>query len=276
MPEILTRRRFSRIAASALASAAALRAAPKIPIAVQLYSVRETAAKDLAGVLQSIARTGFKGVEFAGYYGHGAAEIRRMLDGNGLRAAGTHIGLESLLGDELAKTIAFSLAIGNNKLICPGFEPKYHNSLDMWKQAAVLMEEAAQKIKGDGFILGYHNHVDEFRSGTPCPLDTLLQIAPTVKLQLDIGHAARAGRKPAQIAHQYRNRIVSVHIKEFDPANDDAILGRGTIAWKDVFHELESSKGMEWYIIEEEGMHCNGNSCIDEAWGILAHQMRKG
>ena len=63
----------------------------KIPIAVQLYSVREDCAKDLPGTLKAIAKMGYKGVEFAGYHGRSAKDLRRMLDDLGLKVAGSHI-----------------------------------------------------------------------------------------------------------------------------------------------------------------------------------------
>src|SRR5687768_7329195 len=115
----ITRRTFGQIAVSGFASTATLLAANKIPIAVQLYSVRQIAQKDLAGVLAQVSKLGFKGVEFAGYYGHEAGAVRKMLDDNGLKVAGTHTGLNLLQGDELPKTIDYMKTIGNKNVIVP-------------------------------------------------------------------------------------------------------------------------------------------------------------
>src|SRR5256885_15948331 len=92
---------------------------PCIPIALQLYSVRHECEKDLPGVLKAVAAMGYDGVEFAGYYGRTAEELRRLLDDNGLRCAGTHTGLNTILGDELPKTIEFNPTMGNPYLIVP-------------------------------------------------------------------------------------------------------------------------------------------------------------
>ena len=62
----------------------------RIPIALQLYSVREDAARDLQAVLAAVADMGYEGVEFAGYYGHDARTIRSWLDAYGLKVAGAH------------------------------------------------------------------------------------------------------------------------------------------------------------------------------------------
>ncbi|MCS7309894.1 MAG: sugar phosphate isomerase/epimerase, partial [Armatimonadetes bacterium] len=70
----------------------------RIPIGVQLYSVRDDCAKDLPGTLAAIAKMGYEGVEFAGYHGYSARDLRKLLDDNGLKCCGTHIGIDTLLG----------------------------------------------------------------------------------------------------------------------------------------------------------------------------------
>src|SRR5260370_38001635 len=109
---IINRRDFGRAVRAGLASSARVFAAKKIPLAVQVYSVRQIAQQDTAGVLAQIAKIGFQGVEFAGYYGHSAQDLKKILDDNGLKAAGTHIGLETMLGDNLAKTTEVNHIIG--------------------------------------------------------------------------------------------------------------------------------------------------------------------
>src|SRR5262249_18759203 len=165
----------------------------KIPIAVQVYSVREIAQKDTAGVLARIAKIGYQGVEFAGYYGHSAQDIRKILDDNGLKVAGTHIGLETLLGEQLPKTGEFNRTLGNKNLIVPGFAQKYRSSITAWKDTAKLFGEIAARLKPEGMIVGYHNHNLEFeKMEDQVPFDVFYGAAsPDVKVQLDIGHASR-------------------------------------------------------------------------------------
>jgi sugar phosphate isomerase/epimerase len=91
----------------------------RVRIALQLYSVREDCARDLPVTLKAVADMGYEGVEFAGYYGRKAAELKGMLKDNGLRAAGTHIYIDDLLGDKLQNTIHFNRTLGNESLIVP-------------------------------------------------------------------------------------------------------------------------------------------------------------
>lgn len=55
-------------------------------IALQLYTVRDLCAEDLAGALASTAALGFEGVELHDLYGHPADAVRRLLDETGLVA----------------------------------------------------------------------------------------------------------------------------------------------------------------------------------------------
>src|SRR4026207_2569221 len=85
----------------------------RIPFGLQLYSVRNECAKDLDGTVAAVAKMGYKAVEFAGYHGRDAKGLRKLLDALGLKCCGTHTGLDTLLGDDLSKTIEFNHTLGN-------------------------------------------------------------------------------------------------------------------------------------------------------------------
>jgi len=83
---MMTRRNFLQTSSAVLAGSAILgtgklAASPfGLPIGLQLYSVRDACGKDLPGTLDAVAKMGYPAVEFAGYYGHKAPELRKMLD----------------------------------------------------------------------------------------------------------------------------------------------------------------------------------------------------
>jgi sugar phosphate isomerase/epimerase len=274
---MLTRRGFGQIAVSGLASAAAVFGQKKkIPIAVQLYSVRQIASKDLAGVLAQVAKLGYAGVEFAGYYDHSAQDVRKLLDANGLKSAGTHIGLDTLLGDNLPKTLEFNRVIGNRNLIVPGLPAKHRSSIAAWTDTAKIFSDIAAKVKPEGFVVGYHNHTVEFQPmDGQVPFDAFFGAASRdVKVQLDVGHARRAGADPVAVINKYKGRVVSVHVKEYAPDNEAAGLGEGVVDWKGVFKALETVGGTEWYIVEEESKTCKAYECIESSIQRL-HKMGK-
>src|SRR5207245_5149196 len=108
----------------------------KIPFALQLYSVRNECGKDLVGTIHAVGKMGYKAVEFAGYHGRDAKTLRQLLDDAGLKCCGTHIGLDTLLGDNLPKTVAFNQTLGNKFLIMPSPTGKYQKSRQGWPDAA--------------------------------------------------------------------------------------------------------------------------------------------
>jgi hypothetical protein len=107
---------------------AAKQAKRQAPIGLQLYSVREDCKRDLPGTIAAVGKMGYDGVEFAGYYDRSAEDLRKMLDDNGLVCCGTHTGLDTLLEDNLAKTIEFNKTLGNKYLIVPGLPEKNSSS----------------------------------------------------------------------------------------------------------------------------------------------------
>jgi sugar phosphate isomerase/epimerase len=270
MSAFISRRAFAQVTIGGI-TARTLLAQKSIPVAVQLYSVRQIAAKDLPGVLAQVAKLGYKGVEFAGYHGHEAPAVRKMLDENGLKAAGTHIGLDALLGDNLPKTLEFNKIIGNKNLIVPSMPRKYSTSAATWKEAAQVFNDISDNVRPQGFVVGFHNHTVEFRPlEEQVPFDVFFQATkPEVKVQLDVGHARRAGANPVDVINRYKGRVVSIHVKEYSPDKPEAVLGEGVVEWKEVFSALERNGGIEWYIVEEEGKSCVDYGCIETAIGQL-------
>ena len=57
----------------------------KINVGLQLYSVRNSMKEDFEGTLKAISEMGYEYVEFAGYYGKSAEEIKAILDRYGLK-----------------------------------------------------------------------------------------------------------------------------------------------------------------------------------------------
>jgi sugar phosphate isomerase/epimerase len=267
----LTRRSFlQRTAVAAtgvLAGAKALAQTEKrrIPIAVQLYSVREDAAKDLAGVLAAIAKMGYEGVEFAGYYGHSAEEIRKMLDDNGLKAVGAHVGLGSLQGDQLQESIEFHQAIGNPRPIVPGLGGEYTGSADGWKKAADAFNEVAGNLKPHGMRTGYHNHSIEFHElDGQLPWDIFFgNTVQDVIMQLDTGNAMGAGVEAPPFLERYPHRAITTHCKEFSKTKPNPLVGEGDVPWARIFELCETIGDTEWYIVEQEGYAYPPLECID-------------
>ena len=227
----------------------------KIPIALELYSVRKQCEKDFPGTLRAVAEMGYEGVEFAGYWDTPAREIRKTLDGLGLKAAGTHIEYETLLGDELKKTVEFNKTIGNDFLIVPGVPEEQAQSAQDWAKIARLLEEAAEKVAPEGMWVGFHNHQNEFKKyDGKTAWDVMYGATKRLVMQMDIGNAMHGGCEPISFMKKYPGRQQSVHLKEYSAAKGFVRIGEGDVDWKAVLDFCQGSGDTRWYVIEFENL----------------------
>jgi len=255
----ISRRQFLHCAATA-ATALALRGgltraaagAPekKIPVGVQLYSVRAQCAKDLPGTLAALAKIGYRGVEFAGYHGRGAPELRRMLDDLGLVACGTHTPYESVLGDKLKETIEFNRTLGNKFLIVPWMQGK---SRQAWLDKAKQFNDLADRLKPEGMWIGYHAHQHDFEKFEGQTAWDLFfgNTKSEVIMQLDTSNCLAGGADPVAVLKQYPGRALSIHLKAHG-GGPEAVLGEDQVDWTGVFTWCETRGGTQWYIVEHE------------------------
>lgn len=245
----------------------------KLPVGLQLYSVRNECAKDLPGVLEAVAKMGYAGVEFAGYHGRNAADLKKLLDANGLKCCGTHTGLNTLLGDALKATVEFHQTIGNKYLIVPGLPHDRVASAQACKDTAKLLTEIAAKVKDQGMLTGYHAHGGDFKKFEGETVWDLIfsNTGAEVVMQLDTCNCLSGGGDPVPILKKYPGRSKTVHLKEFGGPKG-AVIGEGVVKWDEVFAACESTGGTEWYIVEHE----SGSAPLDSVKGCFEALKKMG
>jgi len=260
----MTRRDFVRLgmgAATATAIAGRLAAAPlRLPIGLQLYSVRELLPKDFDGTLAKVRAAGYTEVEAAGYYGRTAPEFRKAMDQAGLRCVSTHHPLGVLLKqqDEL---IEYGRQLGLEYLVCPSParrdpEAKGPLTLDDWRWTAEQLNRIGEKVKAAGMIFGYHNHGPEFGSeGGVVFYDELLRLSDPklVIFELDCGWAASAVRNPVDYLSKSPERFPLLHVKDMTKGASGSfhstVMGRGVVDYRPI---LRAATGLKHYFIEQE------------------------
>lgn len=255
----LSRRDFLKLGAAGAAlaglpAAFAAAAGKKIPIALELYSVRKECAKDTAGTIQAVAKMGYKGVEFAGFYDKDAKTLRKILDDCGLKCCGSHTPLPHLLGDKLKETIEFNQTLGNKFLIVPGLPKDRTASKQAWLDTAKLFNELCDQVKPHKMRVGYHNHTIEFKElDGELPWDTFFgNTKKEVIMQFDTGNAMHGGGDAIPFLKKYPGRATTIHCKPFSKAKPDALIGEDELPWKDIFKLCETIGKTEWYIVEYE------------------------
>ena len=259
----LSRRQFvksSILAATAVGMQPLVRvqaASKKLPIAVQLYSVRKDCETDFDPALAAVAKMGFVGVEFAGYhkYAGKAKELRQRLDDLNLKVAATHIGTGSFRGDALQRTIDFHQTIGCKFLIVPGDGDFTHPEKS--KALAELFTKTAETLKPLGLACGYHNHTGEFKKDGDKTFWQLFaeRTSKDVVLQQDCGWTMAAGFDPAAYVRKYPGRTKTTHFKPTvvnKEAGKKAIFGQDSVNWVATLAACREVGGTEWISLEQE------------------------
>ncbi len=225
--------------------------AGKIPLGLQLYSLRDQCKKDLPGMLAAVSEIGFKGVEFAGYHGRTAKELRQMLDDHGLVACGTHTPFETIHPGQLKATVEFNRTIGNHFLIVPWMDEA--KSKQEWMERAQLFNETAEKLKPEGMSVGYHAHSHDFKEieGTTAWDLFFGNTHKDVIMQLDTSNCLEGGVDPVAVLNKYPGRVKTIHIKA-SGGGPDSVIGEDKVNWKAVFEFCESKGGTQWYVLEHE------------------------
>ena len=237
----------------------------QLQFGLQLYSVRADCGKDLPGTLAKVAKMGYAAVEFAGYYGRSAKEMRKLLDDNGLLCCGTHTGFDTLLGDKLAGTIEYNKTIGNKYLIVPSLPAKYRGSHEAWLETAKVFNELAEKVKPHGMLVGYHNHSAEFKAiDGKLPWDTFCgNTSKDVVMQIDTGNCLGGGADPLPFLYKYPGRAITVHVKAFSKKKGNALIGEDDINWAAFFALCKAVGKTEWHIVEYESDAYPPLECVE-------------
>lgn len=226
-----------------------------IPIALQLYSVRDFMEKDVAKTLDRVAGMGYAGVEFAGFFGHSAQDLRHLLDGNGLLCAGTHTGLAAFSDDQLEKTLADHHVLGAPFAIVPWLPTERRDTPEACLRTAEEFTRLAEKVRGSGLQVGFHAHDADMRplSDGVSAWETIARNTPDdFVMQYDTANGLNGGADPVAPILQFPGRSGSVHIKEAATDGAPDIIGTGLVPWPDVFAACESVGGTKWYVVEAE------------------------
>ena len=229
--------------------------AKKIPIALQLYSVRKACAEDFLGVIEKVAKMGYDGVEFAGYHGVSAKDIKKCLDDNGLKAPSAHVGIAQFSPENFQATVDFHLEMGCTGLIIPWMPEEKRATPDACKATGAELAELTQKLKAHGCQTGFHAHNADMHplEGGKSAWYLLAENTPAeFCMQYDTANGMFGGADPVQPILDLPGRGKYVHLKEWDGGTWKAVIGEGMVPWPKVFEACEKVAGTEWYIIEHE------------------------
>ena len=228
---------------------------------IQMYSVRDITEKDMPGALRALAEMGYKNVEFAGFFGIPAEEIK-LLDDNGLKVSGTHTGWNEI-AEHFEETVAYHKAIGNTRIIIPGADLTTKAKLDAFID---MLNEFQPKLAAEGITLGYHNHDHEFKPNEDGQIiyDEIVARS-NVALEIDTYWAYAAGKDPVAMMEALKDRLPVIHIKDGLSNREGKPLGQGTAPVAAVYAkavELNVPMVVESETLQPDGL-TEAKICID-------------
>ena len=214
----------------------------KLPIAIQLYSVRDNMDEDFEGTLRKVSEMGYDGVEFAGLFDRSAEEVKALCAELGLVPISAHVSYYDLLEEGTLETYA---AIGCKFVAIPWLDEDLRpGGKDYLKFKSEIME-IGNKAKELGMQLCYHNHDVEFEKvDGKYILDTLYDDIPSdiLQTQLDTCWVNVGGEDPVKYIEKYAGRADIIHLKDFagrKTENMYALIGIDENEEKDTKGEFE-------------------------------------
>jgi sugar phosphate isomerase/epimerase len=242
---------------------------PTLPVALQLWSVREDMKRDFAATVAEVAKIGYAGVELAGYGNLDAKGAKAALDAAGLRVAGMHVGIAALRADP-EKVIGEALMLGSRHVAVPFWSPDQFVTVAAVEKIGEELNEVGAKLRASGLQLSFHNHAGELKllEGRPV-FDWLLGAAEPRNLcaEVDVYWVQVAGYSPEKFLRDHGSRVKLIHLK------DETELGGGPVNFPPIFSTVESIGAAEWYIVEQEKYNhpplTSVRHCLDQLkkWG---------
>lgn len=232
------------------------------PFGVQLFSVRDILPDDPKGVMEKLAKMGYKQFESYGgakgfLWGMEPKEIKSFLDGIGVNMVSTHFDFNKTANDAdaLKRSIEMAHEAGLKYLICPWIGPQ--KSWDDWKKIADNFNRVGAEVKKAGLKFGYHNHDYSFKPlEGKLPQDYLLNNTDPklVMFELDLCWIDVAGADTAAHLKKYGKRYELCHVKDYKKVDGKPVqndLGEGSVDFKKTLR-LALNSGIKYFLVEQE------------------------
>lgn len=236
-------------------------------VGIQLYTLRESIAKDPKGVIKNIAAAGYREVEMFGlstdnkFFGLTVNEFALLLKDNNLKSPSGHYMPEQFLfengnGDDVKNFCEVGNSLGNKYIIIPWMKEERRKTIEQYKALAERINKAAVIVKAAGLQLAYHNHDFEFADiNGEHGYDILLNNTDKdlVKMEMDLYWVVRAGYNPVDLFKKQPGRFHLWHVKDMNKADSkqNTEVGNGSVDFKTIFANAKLS-GVKHYIVEQE------------------------
>lgn len=240
-----------------------------VPIALQLYTVREQLAEDFSGVIRRIAAMGYVGVETAGFPGTTPKDAARLFSNLGLVVCSAHVPLP--LGEKKNEVLDTLAALGCKRLVLGG-TPRDLKTADQVKRACDSFNEANAVAIQYGLLFGIHNHWWEFQrveDGHTAFEVMRERLDPAVFFEVDVYWARTGGADPAALVKELGQRAPLLHIKDGPCVVGQPMVavGSGTLDFRAII--AAGVEVTEWLIVELDDCATDMLEAVEKSYTYL-------
>ncbi|MBZ0294130.1 MAG: sugar phosphate isomerase/epimerase [Anaerolineae bacterium] len=228
-------------------------------LAAQLYTIRDftKTAADFAKSMQRIRDIGYRAVQISAIGPIDDAEVKQIVDDNGLTICNTHIGYDPLWND--IDRVIEQHRLWDCRHVAIGSLPKPYREAgeEGFIRFAKEASEVGKKLHEAGLTFSYHNHSFEFvRFGKRTALDVIYEESDPNYLQAEIDTywIQHGGGDPMAWIRRMENRMPVIHLKDMvmvDGQQTMAEVGEGNLNWPAILQACEDAK-VEWYAVEQD------------------------
>lgn len=226
-------------------------------LALQLYTIRDCCqtGSQLINSLKEVKKLGYDGVEFAGYAGLTAPEMKRALADTGLTVVATHENVDRLESN-LDEIITYCLGIGCSNIVCAYSPTKTVADLERLER---VLKAAQDRARAYGIKVLYHNHSHEFLTGGGTrPIDEIKRYS---LLELDTYWAFNSKVDVPAFIAEHKDRIGLIHLKDGSLDGVPCAIGEGK---NDIQAIIDAAKSIDasWLIVENDNPTPDGLSDV--------------
>jgi sugar phosphate isomerase/epimerase len=240
-----------------------------IPVSIQLYTVRDQVAADLAGELRRISEIGYRGVETGELYGLKPSEFLSMLNDVGLKLSAAWQPTPT--AESISASIDTFGRFGIEHFVWT-CSPDDVATLDACKRTAEGFQNAAVVAKANGFKFAFHNHWWEFKRlpDGQMPYDILMTEAPDACAEFDTYWAQFAGTDAVDVVRRFQSRMELIHVKDGVMAEDHSMtaVGKGKMDMSAILGALDPAV-TKWLIVELDSCHTDLDEAVSDSYTYL-------
>ncbi len=220
-------------------------------IGIQLYSLGPQLAEDAPGVLRTLAKQGYQGVEFAWVFGGlPPASLRDLLLELNLQTVSIYAKAEQLL-DEENEIWTYAKVLGCRYLTM-GWQNRANATA--WPEAIRDIETLGDRVAQRGHRLLYHNHCNELEPlGDSTALDQLLKNVESNKVgaELDVAYFVQVGLDPVAYIRRYGHRMPLLHARDTTADGRSVPVGAGVVDFPAIIDAARDA-GADWLVVEQD------------------------